>query len=127
MLRHHIDHAQRILHLDLNDGVSAQRALDESMALLRSMPDLWSWDWIVEARVVPVDATVGQIERLMDMFRRPERRAVTVLASHDRFLHLWARVMDFQFPGRKHLVVSNAADALRLIGQRRATVKMNRT
>lgn len=127
MLRHRIDDAERILHLDLNTGISAQRALDQSMALLRAMPDLWNWDWIVEARIVPVDASVGQIERLTSLFRYPERKAVTVLASHDRFLHLWARVMDFQFPGRKHLVVSNAADALRLIGQRRATVKMNRT
>lgn len=126
MLRHHVDHAQRILHLDLNNGISAQRALDQAMALLRAMPDLWGWDWIVEARIVPVDASVGQIERLMGLFHRPERSAVTVLASHDRFLHLWARVMDFQFPGRKHLVVSSAAEALRLIGQTRASMKMNR-
>ena len=129
MLRHHVDHAQRILYLDLNNGISAQRARGQAMGLLKALPDLWNWDWIVEARIVPVDASVAQIERLMGLFHRPERSALTaltVLASHDRFLHLWARVMEFQFPGRKHLVVSNAAEALRLIGQTRVSMKMNR-
>lgn len=118
-MRHRLYTAQRILHLDLNDGVSAQRALERAIPMLEARPELWEWDWIVDARIVPVDATVDQIARLADLFRRPARSAITAFATDDRFLHLWARVMDFQFPGRKHLVVANARAALRLIKVRR--------
>jgi len=116
---------ERILHLDLNSGVTAERALAQAIPLLEGRPDLWSWDWVIDTRAVPTDASVGQIARLAEMFRRPERPVVTAFATDDRFLHLWARVMDFQFPGRKHLVVANAVAGLRLINSRRAALKMN--
>lgn len=123
-MRYRLYDAQRILHLDLNSGVSAQRALEQALPMLEARPELWDWDWIVASRAVPVDASVAQIGRLAEMFRKPARTAITAFASEDRFLHLWARVMDFQFPGRKHIVVSSARAALRLIKVRRAT-KMN--
>jgi len=124
-LRHRFYAAEQILHLDLNSGVTAARALEQVIPLLEAHPELWSWDWIVDTRVVPTDASVDQIARLAEMFQRPARSAITAFATDDRFLHLWARVMDFQFPGRQHLVVSSAAAAVQLIGRRRAT-KMNR-
>lgn len=124
-MRHRLYDAQRILHLDLNDGVSAQRALEQAIPMLEERPDLWAWDWIIDARAVPTDASVDQVARLAGMFRKPARSAITAFATDDRFLHLWARVMDFQFPGRKHMVVSNARAALRLIVGRRET-RMNR-
>lgn len=124
-MRHRLYTAQRILHLDLNDGGSAQRALEHAIPMLEARPDLWEWDWIVDSRIVPVDASVAQIARLAEIFHKPARTAITAFATDDRFLHLWARVMDFQFPGRKHLVVANVRAALRLIKVRRA-MKMNR-
>lgn len=124
-MRHRFYTAERILHLDLNGGVSAQRALETAIPMLEARPDLWDWDWIVDARVVPIDASVAQVARLAELFRKPARTAITAFATDDRFLHLWARVMDFQFPGRKHLIVSSARAAIRLIGQRRAETKMN--
>lgn len=110
-----------MFHLDLNRPVSAQRALEQSLALLAAEPDIWGWDWIVDARTVPEDATIEQIARLAAVFAtQPSIAATTVLVSEDRYLHLWAKVMDFQFPKRKHLVVTDVAQARRLIDARRA-------
>ena len=119
-MRYTIDRDARVFHLDLNRPVSAQRALEQSLALLAAEPDLWSWDWIVDARTVPEDASVEQIARLARMFAmQPAVAATTVLVSEDRYLHLWAKVMDFQFPRRKHLVVTDIAQARKLIDARR--------
>lgn len=115
---------QQILHLDLN-GVSAERALTTAIPMLETRPELWSWDWIIDTPVVPTDATVAQIARLAQMFRKPECDAFTVFATEDRFLHLWARVMDFQFPGRRHLIAPSSVAGVRLIGKRRSAMKMN--
>ena len=124
-MQHRFYADERILHLDLNNGVTAQRALAHMIPLLEDRPDLWGWDWVVDARAVPADASVGQIARLAEMFRRPEKPVITAFATDDRFLHLWARVMDFQFPGRQHLVVASAVAGIRLINTRRAATKMN--
>ena len=124
-MRHRFYTAERILHLNLNSGVSAERALEYALPLLEANPELWGWDWIVDARTVPTDASIGQIARLAERFRKPAGPAITAFATDDRFLHLWARVMDFQFPGRKHMIVANACAGVRLIGRQRA-LKMNR-
>ncbi|RZJ94899.1 MAG: hypothetical protein EON88_11800 [Brevundimonas sp.] len=124
-MQHRFYADERILHLDLNSGVTAQRALAQAIPLLEGQPDLWSWDWVIDTRAVPTDASVCQIARLAELFRKPEAPVVTAFATDDRFLHLWARVMDFQFPGRKHLIVSSAAAGFRLINTRRASTKMN--
>lgn len=120
-MRYTIDRDARVFHLDLNRPVSAQRALEHSLALLADEPELWGWDWIVDAQAVPGDASVEHIARLAKVFVRPVGAgATTVLVSEDRYLHLWAKVMDFQFPKRKHLVVTDIAQARRLIEARRA-------
>ena len=120
-MRYTIDRDARVLHLDLNRAVSAQRALDQSVAILASQPEIWGWDWIVDSKVVPEDASVEQIAYLAELFAmQPAVLATTVLVSLDRYLHLWARVMDFQFPKRKHLVATNVPLALELIESRRA-------
>lgn len=124
-MQHRFYADERILHLDLNSSVSAQRALMQAIPLLEGKPELWGWDWVIDTRTVPTDASVGQIAQLAEMFRKPANPVVTAFASDDRFLHLWARVMDFQFPGRKHLVVPNAVAAMRLISNRRSAIKMN--
>ena len=120
-MRYTIDPDARVLHLDLNRPVSAQRALDQSVAILASQPEIWGWDWIVDSKVVPEDASVEQIACLAKLFTmQPAVLATTVLVSLDRYLHLWARVMDFQFPKRKHLVATNVPLARELIESRRA-------
>ena len=122
-MRYTIDRDARVFHLDLNRPVSAQRALDQSLALLAVEPELWGWDWIVDAQTVPEDASVEQIARLAKVFvSKLVAEATTVLVSGDRNLHLWAKVMDFQFPKRKHLVVTDVAQAWRLIKARRASI-----
>ena len=119
-MRYTIDRDARVLHLDLNRPVSAQRALDQSVAILASEPEIWGWDWIVKSTVVPEDASVEQIAYLAKLFAaQPAVLATTVLVSLDRYLHLWARVMDFQFPKRKHLVATSVPLALNLIEARR--------
>lgn len=123
-MRHRFYAAEQILHLDLNCGITAARALEQAIPVLEAHPDLWNWDWIVDTRVLPTDACVDQIARLAELFRAPARSAITAFATDDRFLHLWARVMDFQFPGRRHMVVATAGAAVQLIGRQR-TAKMN--
>ncbi|RZJ28180.1 MAG: hypothetical protein EON85_09565 [Brevundimonas sp.] len=124
-MRRNLYPEQHILHLDLN-GVTAENALASAIPMLQARPELWNWDWVIDTRIVPTDASVGQIARLAELFRKPERKAFTVFATDDRFLHLWARVMDFQFPGRQHLIVPTAVAGVRLIGKRRSAMKMNR-
>lgn len=124
-MRHRFYAAEKILHLDLNDGTTAQQALEHMVPILEAEPELWSWDWVVDSRAVPSDATVAQVARLAELFKAPARAAITAFATDDRYMHLWARVMDFQFPGRKHMVVSTACAGVRLIGRERRAAKMN--
>lgn len=120
-MRHHIDDDARLFRIDLNSGVSAARALDLAMAVLAERPDLWGWDWIVDARVTPEDASFEQITRLAMAYEvRPEIEVLTLLVSHDSYLHLWARVMDFQFPRRRHRVAATPEAALARIDADRA-------
>lgn len=102
----------RTLFLHLRPGESTQGALKQSLALLRRQPELWAWDWIVGAEAVPDDASVHQIAQLAEIYVRPNLPATTVLVSDDRFLHLWARVMNFQFPQREHNVMRTVDEAL---------------
>lgn len=111
----HIDLSTRILTLHLPQGQSAQRALEAAIELLTERPDLWDWDWIVEAASVPDDVCVHHIDSLARIQANTGRRARTVLVSEDRYLHLWARVMDFQFPNRAHSVVRSMVEARALI------------
>ena len=106
-----IDAPSRTLTLKLEDGKSARRALEIAFDLLRNKPYLWDWDWIVEAQRVPDDASVQQIADLARIQPITGRQAITTLVSQDRYLHLWARVMDFQFPSRTHRVVGTIAAA----------------
>jgi hypothetical protein len=119
-----MDQDQRIFHLDLNRSDSARDALEQSLTILGNHPEIWAWDWIVDAQRVPEDASVEQIARLAEVFAtvsatRPVVVATTAFVSADRYLHLWARVMDYQFPKRKHLVVTDVAQAVKLIASRR--------
>jgi hypothetical protein len=120
-VRHHIDDDARLFRIDLNSGVSAGQALDQALVVLADRPDLWGWDWIVDARITPDDASFNQIARLARAYQvRPEIEVLTILVSHDSHLHLWARVMDFQFPRRRHRVVATPEAALVRIGADRA-------
>lgn len=115
-MRHRIDWEASIFHLDLAQSPSAQKALEDAVSILAQQPELWGWDWIVEALAVPEDASVSQISQLAGLYAaQPSARATTVLVSHDQNLHLWAKVMDFQFPGRQHLVVTDFGAAMPLI------------
>lgn len=126
-MRYRIDREALVLNLDLKGAPSAQHALDQSVVLLTAQPELWGWDWIVEAPIVPEGASIEQIAQLARMYAaQPQTLAVSALVSQDRNLHLWARVMDFQFAGRRHLVVQSHDAALRLIETQQARRKMNR-
>jgi len=112
-VRYRIDEEAQLLHLDLNSGVSAETALGEALAIIKVRPDLWSWDWIVEAETTPWDASFEQIARLAGALDTPPpAEALTMLVSQDASLHLWARVMDFQFLRRRHIVVRSIEEAL---------------
>lgn len=127
-MRYEIDEAARILRLDLVSAGSADKVLTATLALITERPELCSWDWIVECDPMPDDATVQHLAKLAEAWGPPpELEAVTVFITQDPLLHLWARVMDFQFVRRKHLIERDVEAAQRLMQRRRAgqAVKMN--
>jgi hypothetical protein len=117
-LQYWIKGPERLFHMALAEGASAERALQAALSVLAERPDLWRWDWIVEVLVVPDDATIEQIARLAKAYPAPDAgEALTMLVSNDPNLHLWARVMDFQFPQRRHRVVRTLALAIARIDE----------
>ena len=70
---------------------------------------------------LPEDVTTDHLARLAQSWGPPPAvEAVTVFVAHDPLLHLWARVMDFQFVRRRHLVTRELEEARRLVDSRRA-------
>jgi hypothetical protein len=119
-LRYSIDEDARILHIDMAAD-PADRILSTTLTLIGDRPELCGWDWIVEGRPLPDDATADHLARLAQAWGPPPVvEAVTVFVTDDALLHLWARVMDFQFVRRKHLVTRELEAARRLIDKRRA-------
>jgi hypothetical protein len=121
-LHYEIDEQSRILWADLVSAGSADRVLEAMLALITSRPELCGWDWIVECHPLPDDATADHLAKLAQAWGPPpEVEAITVFVTQDQLLHLWARVLDFQFTRRKHLIERDAEAARRLIERRRST------
>jgi hypothetical protein len=109
------DEQARIVDFDAT-GLSSQRVNDGFLSLVEQRPDLWHWDWIVAIDQVAADATVGLVGELADGYAHMDQTdAVTVMVSPDSSLPFWARVLEFQHPGRRRLVVSSRIEALTLI------------
>ncbi|WP_426016176.1 hypothetical protein [Brevundimonas sp. DWR2-3-1b1] len=127
-MRYEIDEAARILWLDLVSAGSADKVLTATVNLITGRPELCSWDWIVECEPMPDDATIQHLGKLAEAWGPPPSdEAVTVFVTHDRLLYLWARVLDFQFVRRKHLIEQDIEAARRLVQRRRTAraTKMN--
>ncbi len=127
-LQYEIDEQARILLTDLVSAGSADRVLEAMVALITARPELCGWDWIVACEPMPDDATVDHLAKLAEAWGRPpEVEAVTVFVTQDRLLLLWARVLDFQFVRRKHLIARDIDSARQLIDRRRSMrpTKMN--
>lgn len=119
-MHYEIDEQTRILWLDLVSAGSADKVLEATVGLVTERPELCAWDWIVECEPMTDDATVQHLAKLAQAWGTPPVvEAVTVFVTHDRLLHLWARVLDFQFVRRKHLIERDTNAARRLIERRR--------
>jgi hypothetical protein len=120
-VRHAIDEQAQILWMDLVSAGSANRVLEATLALIAARPELCGWDWIVECHPLPDDATADHLHALSEAWGPPpEVEAITVFVTQDKLLHLWARVLDFQFTRRKHLITLDLESARKLIERRRA-------
>ena len=118
-MRYQIDGDARIVEFDTT-GVSAEAANEGFLALIQERPDLWHWDWVVAINQVAEGTTVGVIGRLADGYAHLDKTdAITVMVSPDANLQFWAKVLEFQYPGRRRHVVPQRADALSLIAERR--------
>jgi len=127
-LRYEIDEANRVLMLDLVSAGSADRVLKATVDLITHRPELCSWDWIVECEPMTDDATVQHLTKLAEAWGPPPSvEAVTVFVTNDRMLHLWARVLDFQFVRRKHFIERDIDIARRFVLRRQSArmAKMN--
>lgn len=127
-MRYEIDEANRILMLDLVSAGSADRVLKATVDLITQRPELCSWDWIVECEPMTDDATVQHLAKLAEAWGTPPLvEAVTVFVTNDRMLHLWARVLDFQFVRRKHFIERDINVARQFVARRQSArmAKMN--
>ncbi|WP_284877975.1 hypothetical protein [Brevundimonas sp. MEB006b] len=127
-MRYEIDEANRVLMLDLVSAGSADRVLKATVDLITQRPELCSWDWIVECEPMTEDATVQHLAKLAEAWGTPPPvEAVTVFVTNDRMLHLWARVLDFQFVRRKHFIERDIDIARRFVARRQSArmAKMN--
>ncbi len=127
-MRYEIDEANRILMLELVSAGSADRVLKATVDLITQRPELCSWDWIVECEPMTDDATVQHLAKLAQAWGTPPLvEAVTVFVTNDRMLHLWARVLDFQFVRRKHFIERDIDIARRFVLRRQYArmAKMN--
>jgi len=127
-LRYEIDESNRVLMLDLVSAGSADRVLKATVDLITQRPELCSWDWIVECEPMTDDATVQHLAKLAEAWGTPPLvEAVTVFVTHDRMLHLWARVLDFQFVRRKHFIERDINVARQFVARRQSArmAKMN--
>ena len=127
-MRYEIDEANRFLMLDLVSAGSADRVLKATVDLITQRSELCSWDWIVECEPMTDDATVQHLAKLAEAWGPPPPvEAVTVFVTHDRMLHLWARVLDFQFVRRKHFIERDIDIARRFVARRQSAriAKMN--
>lgn len=127
-MRQEIDEANKILLLDLVSAGSADRVLEATIDLITLRPELCGWDWIVECEPIPDDATIQHLSRLAEAWGPPPAvEAVTVFVTQDRLLYLWARVLDFQFVRRKHMIERDIDAARRLVARRQSArmAKMN--
>ena len=123
-----MDEANRVLMLDLVSAGSADRVLKATVDLITQRPELCSWDWIVECEPMTDDATVQHLAKLAEAWGTPPLvEAVTVFVTNDRMLHLWARVLDFQFVRRKHFIERDIDIARRFVLRRQSArmAKMN--
>lgn len=76
----------RLYCIDLNRGVTAAAALDQALECLGRRPEIWTWDWIVDARVTPDDASFEHIATLAKASSlRPIQPVLTMLVP--RQLH----------------------------------------
>lgn len=127
-MRYEIDEANRVLMLDLVSAGSADRVLKATVDLITQRPELCSWDWIVECEPITDDATVQHLAKLAEAWGTPPLvEAVTVFVTNDRMLHLWARVLDFQFVRRKHFIERDINVARQFVARRQSAriAKMN--
>ena len=127
-MRYEIDEASKVLMLDLVSAGSADRVLKATVDLITQRPELCSWDWIVECEPMTDDATVQHLAKLADSWGAPPLvEAVTVFVTNDRMLHLWARVLDFQFVRRKHFIERDINVARQFVARRQSArmAKMN--
>ena len=127
-MRYEIDEANRVLMLDLVSAGSADRVLKATVDLITQRPELCSWDWIVECEPMTDYATVQHLAKLAEAWGTPPLvEAVTVFVTHDRMLHLWARVLDFQFVRRKHFIERDINVARQFVARRQSAriAKMN--
>jgi hypothetical protein len=120
-LDYEIDEQARILWMDLLSAGTADKILTATLGVINARPELCAWDWIVECEPMPDDASIEHLTKLAEAWGAPpEVEAVTVIVTSDRLLHLWARVMDFQFLRRKHLIARDTEAARAMIHRWRA-------
>jgi len=120
-VHYEIDEEAKILQFDMASVRSADEVLATVMSLIAQRPELCAWDWIALGDPLPDDASHEHLAKLSAAWGPPPAvEAVTAFVTPDAFFHLWAKVMDFQFVRRKHLVVRDVAAARSLIERRRA-------
>ncbi|HEY0052631.1 MAG TPA: hypothetical protein VGB49_04385 [Caulobacteraceae bacterium] len=111
-----IDEARRRAYLRIVGDITGGEVNAVLKALVEARPELAGFDYLYDVREhtgLVVNSDVAEVGDLFERARRPEPDAApawTVFVSNDPNLHQWARLMDFQVAGRRHMVFARPED-----------------
>lgn len=117
----HRDPSKRRLVISPDEGTSADRVTGVIVDLVAGQPDLIEWDWILDVSHGLERFLPSHTDDVSEAFGgQGGSGTYTVLVAGNPMMSLFARTLDFRFPGRSHLVAPTMAAAERILDRRRA-------
>src|SRR5258708_1712500 len=114
-IRHTVDEIHRTLIIELSGTISGHAFSTFACDLYGRRPELFDYECVVDLLEYEGDvgfADLGPLEKIYT--GRPEGTAAFrpgFIVTSDPNIHLWAAVLDEQFPGRKHYVAASLEEA----------------
>ena len=119
-IRHQLDEARRRILLSGDGADGGREVIAFVMGQLQVRPELLDWDWIIDLSQASGLVGNADVDAASNLFSGQGEAAWTVFVSSDPNLAVWARLMDHQFPLRRHLIAHDADAAHRLLDRKRA-------
>lgn len=102
-----VDDHQRRMTILIEGEASGREVQDALCKVLGSRPEVTGYDYFFDLRLYTGDVAAGDLHPIAEVYARvrtPEAEGTrTAFLTFDANFGLWAKAMDFQFPGRIHL------------------------